>query len=301
VLAALLVLAVAWLIRRLLTLSFGYTRSRMRSEKAGAKSMMLLGERLIKVVILLAALFLMLTILGVDTQTALAGLGIGGVAIAIGAQKTVENFLGGVFLLSDKAIAVGDTCSISNRVGVVEDITLRSVRLRTSEQTLLLIPAGVLSQDCIENFSTRGKILAKSTLRLRYDTSTEQLRPILDSIHTLLGKIPEIEAETSRIRLVDFGVRAIELELFAYVLTTDFSEFLAVREDLLLQIAGIVEAAGSRFAGPDIVETTRETAVRKQISSDVPRDPESVRSSVASPVLPGEEDRPTREVSAKTG
>jgi len=255
ILAALLVLAVAWLIRRVLTLSFSYTRRKMKSDKqTGTRSLMLLGERLVKALIVLVAIFVVLTISGVDTQTALAGVGIFGVALAVGAQKTVENFLGGFFLLTDKVIAVGDTCSISNRVGTVEDITLRSVRLRTTEQTLLSIPAGVLSQDSIENFTTRGKILEKTTLRLRYDTTTDQIRSILDGIHRLLVDTPEVESQTARIRLVDFGARAIELELFAYVLTKQFSEFLAVREELLLQIARIIEDAGSKFAGPDILE-----------------------------------------------
>jgi MscS family membrane protein len=260
VVAVLLVIASAWLIRRLLTLSFEYTRSRMtRREQTDTKSLMLLGERLLKVLIILLAIFFILKIIGVDTKTALAGLGIVGVALALGAQKTVENILGGIFLLTDKALAVGDMCSISNRLGVIEDITLRSVRLRTLEQTLLSIPAGVLSQASIENFSTRGKILVHTTLRLRYGTSAEQLRSVLDGIHKLLAENPEIETGTSRVRLVDFGVRAIELELFAYVLTSDFTEFLAVREELLLQIAGVVEASGSGFARPEIVKVTPES------------------------------------------
>jgi MscS family membrane protein len=269
--AVLLVVALAWLIHRLLTVSFDYMRGRMqRRELADTRSLMLLGERLFKVLIILVVIFLILTVIGVDTKTALAGLGIVGVALALGAQKTVENILGGAFLLIDKAIAVGDMCRISNRVGVVEDITLRSVRLRTLEQTLLAIPAGVLSQDSIENFSTRGKILAQTTLRLRYGTSAEQLRSILDGIQQLLAERPEIETETSRVRLVDFGVRAIEIELFAYVLTSDFLEFLAVREELLLQIATIVEAAGSSFARPEIVEVTPEPPAKETPGSLTP-------------------------------
>jgi len=232
-----------------------------RAKQTGKESLMVLGERLIKALIILVAIFVVLTISGVDTQTALAGVGIFGVALAVGAQKTVENFLGGFFLLTDKVIAVGDSCSISNRSGTVEDITLRSVRLRTTEQTLLSIPAGVLSQDTIENFTTRGKILVKTTLRLRYETTTEQLRSILDRTRKLLIGMPEIETETCRIRLVDFGVRSIELELFAYVLTTNYSEFLVVREDLLLQIAEIVEEAGSKFAGTDLVEVSQKSPV----------------------------------------
>jgi MscS family membrane protein len=135
---------------------------------------------------------------------------------------------------------------------------LRSVRLRTLEQTLLVIPAGLLSQSVVENFTTRGKILIQTTLRLRYGTSTDQLRTILDEIAALLSRNPQIETGTSRVRLVDFGLRAIELELFAYVLTSDILKFLSVREELLLQIAGIVEASGSGFTRPEIFEVNAE-------------------------------------------
>jgi len=255
----LLVLALTWWARRLLTLSFDYTRSRMqRREQTGTKSLLLLGERLLKVLIILVALLLILTLLGVDTQTALAGLGIVGVALALGAQKTVENVLGGISLLTDRALAVGDMCSISGRLGIVEDITLRSVRLRTMEQTLLSIPAGTLSQDSIENFSARDKILARTTLWLRYGTSTEQLGSILDEIRKRLAENPKIETGTSRARLVDLGAHAIEIELYAFVLTSDVPEFLAVREDLLLQVVGIVEAAGGGFARPQILGVPQE-------------------------------------------
>jgi MscS family membrane protein len=259
--AVLLVFALTWLIRRLLTLSFVYTRSRMlRREQSATRSLMLLAERLLKALIIVVAVFVCLLIVGVDTTTSLAGLGIAGLAIAVGAQKTVENFLGGLFLLSDKAIAVGDWCSISKRVGVVEDITLRSVRLRTLEQTLLSIPAGALSQDSIENFSTRGKILMNTTLRLRYGTSSEQLKAILDGIRRLLVESPQLESGSSRVRLIDFGVRAIELELFAYALTSDYSEFLSIREALLLRIAAIVESSGGSFASPERLELIGEPA-----------------------------------------
>ena len=247
---ALLVVALAWLVRRIATISFERARGMMqRRGQTGTGSLILLGERLFKVLIILAAIFAVLTIVGVDTKTALAGVGIGGVAVALGAQKTVENFLGGVFLLTDKALAVGDPCCISNRFGTVEDITLRSVRLRTLDQTLLSIPAGVLSQASIENFATRRKTLLETRLRLRYGTTAHQLRVILDAIHRLLAECPAIETDTARIRLVDFGAHSIELELFAYVLTADPVKFFALREDLLLKIAEVVDASGSCFAG----------------------------------------------------
>jgi MscS family membrane protein len=246
-----LVFALAWLVWRLLTLSFAQIRLvALRRGQAGTRSLMMLGERVIKVVVVMATIFALLTIAGVDTTTALAGVGIGGVAVAFGAQKSVENLLGGVFLLTDRALAVGDLCRISGRLGRVEDITLRSVRLRTLEQTLLSIPAGVLSQESVENFVTRDKILIQTTLHLRYGTTAAQLQSVLEGIRALLAEHPQVESKTARIRLVDFGASAFELELFAYVPTADLPTFLAVREELLLQAAAIVESSGTAFARP---------------------------------------------------
>jgi MscS family membrane protein len=201
----------------------------------------------------------------VNTKTALAGVGIGGVAIAFGAQKTVENLLGGIFLLTDKALAMGDTCRIGDRVGAVEDITLRSVRLRTPEQTLLSIPAGTLSQSNIENFATRTKIPVHTTLELRYGTTTEQLRSVLDGVRKLLAEHPRLETETTSVRLSSYGAHSFQLELFAYVRTRDDREFQAVREDLLLHVAEIIEASGSGFAAPpQLVYIRREEETERE-------------------------------------
>jgi MscS family membrane protein len=244
-------LAIAWLLWRLMALSFAHAQIVAgRRGQSGTRSLILLGLRVVKVVIVLVTIFMLLSIAGVDTTTALAGVGIGGVALALGAQRTVENFLGGVFLLSDRALAVGDFCNISDRVGWIEDITLRSVRLRTLEQTLLSIPAGNLAQGNIENFATRRKILLQSTLRLRYGTTAGQIQSILDGVRGLLAQHPQVETGTSRVRLTNFAANAVELEMFAYVQTAEMTVFLAVRERLLLAAAAIVESAGSGFARP---------------------------------------------------
>lgn len=241
--------ALAWLLRRALALGFARARGLVRGEeRTSTQSLLLLGERVVKAAVVAVAIMAILTIVGVDTKTALAGLGIVGVALALGAQRTVENLLGGLFLLGDRALAVGDFCSLSGRLGWVEDVTLRSVRLRTLDQSLVSIPAGVLAQSGIENFATRRKVLAQGILRLQYGTSVAQLERILAGIRKLLGESPNVEPGTSRIRLVDFGREAIELELFAYLLTADVPEFLAMREKLLLDIAAVVEAEGSGFA-----------------------------------------------------
>jgi len=247
----LLIIALTWMFRRIISLLF--TRARRSMEGGGDSGMqsgILLAERLLRVAITLVAIFSIFTVIGVDTTTALAGVGIGGVAIAFGAQKTVENLLGGIFLLTDKALAVGDMCRIGDRIGKIEDITLRSVRLRTAEQTLLLIPAGALSQANIENFATRSKILLQSILYLRYGMSMEQLKSVLDKVRRLLAEDPRFEAETARIQLTSFGPASIQLELFAYARTRNDREFMAAREDLLLRIGDAIEASGGGFALP---------------------------------------------------
>jgi MscS family membrane protein len=246
-----LVVLLSILVWRVMGLSFARARDvAQRRGKAGTQSLMLLFERLLKVGLVLVSIVVLLTLAGVDTTTALAGVGIGGVALALGAQKSVENLLGAMFLLTDHALAIGDFCRVGDRLGVVEDITLRSVRLRTVEQTLLSIPAGVLSQANIENFTTRNKILIQNTLGVRYGTTVQQLRSIVDQIHALIMAHPDLDMESARIRVVSFGAHAIELELFAYVKTADFARFMAVREDLLLAAAAIVESEGSAFARP---------------------------------------------------
>ncbi len=249
--SVLVLIGVAWLIRRILKLLF--ERAGMVAwihGETNRKSLMLLGERLMNVFVIVLAIFAILTVLGVDTKTALAGVGIGGVAVALGAQKSIENILGGIFLLMDNALAVGDRCSISDRVGYIEDITLRSVKLRTDDQSLLSVPAGALAQSNIENFATRTKTLMETRLRLRYGATAAQLRLVLSKIQELVANHRQVEQDTKRIRLISFGERGMEIEMYLYVLTADTLTFYETREQLLLEVAEIVEASGSGFAGP---------------------------------------------------
>jgi MscS family membrane protein len=259
-----LVIALAWLLKRALTLGFAHARAMVRGkDRASTQSLMLLMERMLNALLAVVAIVALLILLGVESKTALAGLGIVGVALALGAQKTVENLLGGIFLLSDKALAVGDYCTIGNQSGTVEDVTLRSVRIRTTQQSLVSLPAGSLAQAGIENFATRHKMLALTTLRLRYGTDVAQLRRILENIRGLLARHARIEQPTAYVRLVNFAADAIELELFAYVQTADGEEFRALREELLLDIASIVEAAGSALAPTRFMQVETATALAR--------------------------------------
>jgi MscS family membrane protein len=216
----------------------------------GTGSLMLLGERIVKALVFTMAVFFILGILGFNMSTALAGIGIGGLAIGFGAQKTIENLFGGVSVLGDEVIRVGDVCRFGDRTGTVEDIGLRSTRVRTEERTLLAIPNGTVAAINVENLSRRDKILFKTVLGLRSETSHDHLRYVLSEIRRVLYSHPKIETKTVRVRLTELASSSINVELLCYVLTQDFNEFAAVREDLLLRIMNLVEDSGTGFAFP---------------------------------------------------
>ncbi len=233
----------------------GVTMQRLRTHaiaigRLGTGTLMLLGQRLLSAFLLMVGALAILSILGFNLTTVLAGLGIGGIAIAFAAQKTLENLFGGISVLADEVIRVGDYCRFGDKTGTVEDISLRSTRVRTDARTQLSIPNGTLATMSIENYSRRDKILFNPALAIRCETTGDQLRYLLAEIRRLLYQHPKVEPETANIRFANVDPSALRLEIFAYVLTRDSNEFAAVREDLLLRIGEIVSRSGTAFAFP---------------------------------------------------
>jgi len=255
----------------------GVTMQRLRTHaitagRTGTGTLALLGERLLKALVAIVAVLAILSTIGFNLTTVLAGLGIGGIAIAFAAQKTLENLFGGISVLADEVIRVGDTVQLGNRVGVVEDISLRSTRIRTVERTELSIPNGALAAMNVENLTRQDKILFNPTLGLRYETSLDQLRYVLANVRRMLYEHPKVESESARVRLASFDNNALGLEIFSYVLTSDFAEFTAIREDLLLRIGEIVEKSGTGFAFPSrAVYLTREKGLDPEKTEDAER------------------------------
>ncbi|WP_165420342.1 mechanosensitive ion channel family protein [Edaphobacter modestus] len=248
--AALLVASVAWLVSNITDQGFKHAVKRTQAHRRGGESILIVVQRLTRVAMFIVAFVAALALFGLNVGTALAGFGIGGLAIAFAAQKTLENLLGGVSLLMDKALHIGNFCKIGNQFGTVEDIGLRSIKLRTLDQSLLVVPNGLLSQMQFENFGPRKKCLLNQHFSLRIETEAEQLRLVLDRVQSMLDQQPMIETGTSRIRVANFAGASFDLELWAYVKTNNWAEFTAIRQDVILKIAEIVEAAGTRLAAP---------------------------------------------------
>lgn len=245
------VIALVWLFWRIT----GGVMRRLRGRaisfgKTGAGSLMLLGERILKALILIGGVFAFLSVLGFNLTTVLAGLGIGGIALAFAAQKTLENLFGGISVLGDEVIRIGDVCQFGDRIGEVEDISLRSTRIRTVERTDLYIPNGSLATMNVENLTRRDKILFNPKIALRYETSANQLRCVLAEVRRLLHQHPKIERVGARVGFAGFEKGTLTFEIFSYVLTNDFTEFTAIREDLFLRIMEIVDQSGTGLAPP---------------------------------------------------
>ena len=248
---ALAVIGMTWLLSRLIDILAELTHRHLdrQSRPHNATTVGLL-RRLGKVMVMVAGALVILYAAGVNITAALAGLGVGGIAVAFAAQKTLENLFGGITITSDQPVRVGDFCRFGDQVGTVEDIGLRSTRIRTPDRTLVSVPNGHLSSISLENFGVRDKIWFHPTIQLRYETSADQLRYVLAEIRRMLYAHPRVESQSARIRFVKFGACSLDLEVFAYVQATDYAVFLEVQEDLLLRIMDIVETSGTSFAFP---------------------------------------------------
>jgi MscS family membrane protein len=249
-LATLLAACFVWLVSTITDRSFEHALNRTRTQHGGGESILIVVQRLTHIALWIVASIAALSLFGINVKTTLAGLGIGGLAIALAAQKTLENLIGGVSLLMDKAVHVGDFCQIGDQLGTVEDIGLRSLKLRTLDQNLSVVPNGSLAQMQFENMARRSKLLINQTFSLRIETQAEQLRLVVDRVQSMLDQHPAIEPESCRVRVTSFVGAAFQMELFAYGKTGDWAEFTAIRQDVILKIAEIVEASGTRFAAP---------------------------------------------------
>lgn len=249
--SVLFIAAVTWAVLRLVDIFTSVVEEHLRSRsQQSAVTLLSPGRRTLKAFIVAIALIAMLDSFGFDVTAVLAGLGVGGIAVALAAQKTVENLFGGFTLYADRPVRVGDFCRFSDKIGTVEDIGLRSTRVRTLDRTLVSIPNAEFANLQLENFASRDRIWYHPRLGLRYETTPEQMRFVLVEVRRMLYAHPKVNPDPARIRFTNFGAYSLDLDVFAYVDVTDYGEYLEVAEDLNLRIMDIVAEAGSSFAFP---------------------------------------------------
>jgi MscS family membrane protein len=240
-----------WLVWRLVDVAgeLAWT-SRWSLDHPGSRALIPLARRVGKAFIGAAAGILFLSALGYPVTSLLAGLGLGGLALALASQKTVENLFGAFSLGIDQPFREGDFVRVDDLVGTVESLGLRSTKIRTLDRTLVSIPNGKLAEMRLETFAARDRLRLACTIGLVYETSEAQMRTVLAGLEQVLLEHPQIWSENVMGRFKELAQSSLDIEIMAWFVTTDWNEFLAIRQDVLLAFMSVVERAGTSFAFP---------------------------------------------------
>ena len=209
-----------------------------------------LGARTIGTVVSVVVIGTAAQELGLPLYSVVAGLGIGGLAVALAIRPTLENLIGGVVLYLDHPVRVGDFCNFGDKTGTVEAIGVRSTKLRALDRTLITVPNAALADMQLINWAKCDRMLINATIGLRYETENDQLRHVLVKFREMLHAHPKIHSDTVRVRFAGFGQFSLDIGVRIYALTQDFNEYHAIREDVLLRMSEIVKKSGSSFAFP---------------------------------------------------
>jgi len=218
--------------------------------RVSAISVILFLKRTARVAIVVFGFIGILGAIGIDITAGLAALGIGGIALALGAQKTVENLVGSVMLIADQPIRVGDFCKVGDISGTVEQIGMRSTTMRTGQRTLVTIPNGDLAASRIENYAHRDRFLFDPVFEFRTETTPDQVRFLLVELRSVLYAHPMVDPNPAKVRFTSFGQPSVKIEVWSYINAASFDDFQEVQEDLLLHMMEVIERSGTSVALP---------------------------------------------------
>jgi len=220
------------------------------SHMTAVASLLRLARRFADIIVIFVGVLVLFRRLSIDPTPALAGLGVGGIAVALAAQKTLENVIGGMSLIFDRAVTEGDFLKVGDTVGSVDHVGLRSTRIRTLDRTVVTVPNSQIANMSLETLSARDTFWFHPIVGLRYETTSEQLKAILSDLRALLADRTDVDQETLRVRFVRMNVYSLDVEIFAYLRARDWDHFLELQEPLLLAVMEIVRNAGTDIAFP---------------------------------------------------
>jgi MscS family membrane protein len=246
---ALLVYSIAWCLIRMVELFIARVESKLDTRRRFAsRSMLHLGRRTANATIVVFGVLLVLSNWGYNTATLVAGLGVGGIAIALAAQQTLANVFGGISIIGDRPVGIGEFGKFGDLIGTVEDIGMRSSRIRTLNRTVVSVPNSSFAGYNLENYSSRDKILFNPTLSIKRTTPEEQVRHLVDSLRQMLAANQLVESVPTPVRVTGLAASALSVEIFCYVSTADIDKFYVIQGDLLLAINRALQEANIELA-----------------------------------------------------
>ncbi|WP_353893209.1 mechanosensitive ion channel family protein [Proteinivorax hydrogeniformans] len=207
-------------------------------------------SKALRVVIIAISISIIAQEWGYDVNGFVAGLGIGGLAFALAAQDSLANIFGGVVIIMDKPFSIDDWIKTPSVEGVVEDITFRSTKVRTFAQALVTVPNSVLANEAVTNWTKMGRRQITFKLGVTYTTPKEKLNKCVVLIRQMLKSHPEVHPETIFVNFDGFNNSSLDIFLYFFTNTTDWGEFLAVKEDVNFKVMEILEKENVSVAFP---------------------------------------------------
>jgi MscS family membrane protein len=226
------------------------TQSKWLNEHLSSSALVPLGARISKVLVVILAVAALLSEFGYPVASIVAGLGIGGLAVALAARSTLENLLGAFSIAADKPFQEGDLVKIDDFIGTVESIGLRSTRFRTYDRSVVSLPNGKLADMRIESLAARDRLRLKCVVGLVYSTTSKQMRQVLDGMEAVLRGHPKIWPDEVTVRFSELADSALNIEVWAWFQVRRRVEFQLIRQEILLGFMEVVEKAGTSFAFP---------------------------------------------------
>ncbi|WP_448900797.1 mechanosensitive ion channel family protein [Eubacterium sp.] len=205
---------------------------------------------ILKIVVIAFGIVMIISELGYNVNGLLTGLGVGGLAVSLAAQDAVGNLISGFIIIFDKPFKVGDLIESATVKGFVEEVTMRSTKIRTLDDSVITVPNSTLTKEAVTNISMMDKRRIKMTFGLVYSTSNEAIEKIRNEIKTYIVQNKDILPEPCRIHFREFGDSALNFEVVCYTETSDMDEYLKIENELNLAIKQIVENNDTDFAFP---------------------------------------------------
>jgi len=206
---------------------------------------------ILKILISGVGLGAMLQVWGINVTALVASLGIGGLAFALAAKDAASNLFGSFSLLADKSIRIGEWIKVNGVEGTVEDIGMRTTKIRSFGKSLITVPNQIVANNPIENFSRRGVRRIKMRIGLTYATPSDKVINIVKEIKYMLHNHEKIsQKETLLVNFESFGDSALNIFIYTFTSTANWEKYLDIREDIHVKIMKIVEDNGSSFAFP---------------------------------------------------
>lgn len=247
-----IIVTLTWIVLRVVDF-FGLIllyRASLTETKSDDQLVPFIKESLKVIVMILSFFFILGAVFKLNIASLIAGLGIGGLAIALAAKESLENLLGSFTIFLDKPFLIGDQVKVGNVEGHVEKIGFRSTRIRTLEKTFVTVPNKKLVDSELDNLSLRTHRRAKFNVSLTYETTPQQFKKIVHEIQLFIENHPHTLKGETRVRVYDFEPSAVNIMVFYFVDTMDYDVYLDVRQEINFRIMDIVESNGSSFAYP---------------------------------------------------